>query len=126
MRTTTITGKRMTTPRGTDMLELPFNLSGRLKKANFDVNLLAFPLRPFSSEGSWGVGVGAICDTRRRRSMMEVDACDRRDETCRNAQCAKEMEKLLVRVGFPSLERGGQMGDGWRVDRPSLFGWEEN
>lgn len=34
-------GNRTTTPNGTDMLELPFNLRGLLKKASRDVNLLS-------------------------------------------------------------------------------------
>jgi len=77
MRMTTMHGKRMTTPRGTDMLELPFNLSGRLKKANLDAIMPALDLRPFSSDGSWAAGVGAIFDTRRRRSMMDWRRCRR-------------------------------------------------
>jgi hypothetical protein len=40
MNTTTIQGNRRTTPRGTEMLELPFNRKGRRKNASLDMNLL--------------------------------------------------------------------------------------
>lgn len=36
INTTTIQGNSRTTPRGIEMLELPFNRSGRRKKANLD------------------------------------------------------------------------------------------
>jgi hypothetical protein len=37
IKTTTIQGKSRTTPRGMEMLELPFNRRGRRKKASLDV-----------------------------------------------------------------------------------------
>lgn len=37
INTTTIHGNNRTTPSGIEMLELPFNRSGRLKNANLDV-----------------------------------------------------------------------------------------
>jgi hypothetical protein len=52
INTTTIHGKRRTTPSGTEILELPFNLSGRRKNANRDVFLL-FDF-PSSSIGTFG------------------------------------------------------------------------
>ena len=54
----TMTGKRMTTPSGTDMLEFPRNLNGRLKKARREDSVFGrgFTSRRFSSAvGSWGV-----------------------------------------------------------------------
>lgn len=58
---TTIKGKSMTTPRGTDMLELPFSLKGRLKKARRDAMPLERLFLPFSSaDGRWGVGPAGI------------------------------------------------------------------
>jgi len=51
-------GKRMTTPRGTDMLEFPLNLSGLLKNARREANVFGRGLtsRRFSSAvGSWAV-----------------------------------------------------------------------
>lgn len=68
MTMTTMTGKRITTPRGTDMLEFPFNRSGLLKKARRDI-LLGRGVAPFSSmDGSCGPRDGA---NRRRRSIMD-------------------------------------------------------
>jgi hypothetical protein len=40
INTTTIQGNSRTTPRGIDMLELPFNLSGRLKNASLEVTFV--------------------------------------------------------------------------------------
>lgn len=72
MRMTTMTGKRITTPRGTDMLEFPFNRSGLLKKANRDDILLGRGVAPFSSiDGSCGARDGANRDTRRKRSIVD-------------------------------------------------------
>jgi len=39
MRTTTMQGKRMTTPSGTEMLELPFSLRGRLRYARREASV---------------------------------------------------------------------------------------
>jgi hypothetical protein len=52
MRITTMQGKRTTTPRGTDMLELPFNLRGLRKKARRDAIPFAFALVFSSLVGS--------------------------------------------------------------------------
>jgi len=52
INTTTIQGNRSTTPKGMEMLELPFNRSGRRKKANLDVTF-AFDLTS-SIEGRLG------------------------------------------------------------------------
>ncbi len=73
MRATTIRGKRTTTPRGTDMLEFPFNRSGLLKMANRDVTLRARDrILPFSSRvGSWGDCPGAHFEARRSKSMVD-------------------------------------------------------
>jgi hypothetical protein len=47
IRMTTMQGKRMTTPSGTETLELPFKRIGRRKKSSRDHNL---PVRPFFSD----------------------------------------------------------------------------
>lgn len=69
IRTTTMQGKRMTTPRGTEMLEFPFSLRGRLKYARREAIV---PRCLFSSAvGRWGVWpTGRYFPARRRRSMM--------------------------------------------------------
>ena len=51
INTTTMHGNRRTTPRGIEMLELPFNLNGRRKNASLE---LVFGLVLTSSRG--GVG----------------------------------------------------------------------
>jgi hypothetical protein len=68
INTTTMHGKRSTTPRGMEMLELPFNLSGRRKNANLDVT---FVLVLTSSM------VGRLCDEGNRfraRCTRSIDA----------------------------------------------------
>ncbi len=45
-------GNNRTTPRGIEILELPFNRSGRRKKANLDVNV--FFVFASSVEGRFG------------------------------------------------------------------------
>lgn len=58
IRMRTMQGKRTTTPKGTDMLELPFNLKGLLKKASREARPFDLDF-PFSSlVGSWGAAVG--------------------------------------------------------------------
>jgi hypothetical protein len=52
INTTTIQGNSRTTPRGIEMLELPFNRSGRRKKANLD-EIFVFFLTS-SKEGRFG------------------------------------------------------------------------
>jgi hypothetical protein len=44
MKITTIQGNNNTTPRGTEMVELPFNRRGRLKNASLDEVLVLFPI----------------------------------------------------------------------------------
>ncbi len=72
IRMTTMHGKRITTPSGTEMLEFPFNRSGRRKKAKRDNSLPERECLPFSSvDGSWSAGVdGSSLEARRRRSMV--------------------------------------------------------
>ena len=65
----------MTTPRGTDTLELPRNLSGLLKNARRDVSVFRLDGVFFSPRvGSCceGLDDGAILEARRRRSMAAV------------------------------------------------------
>jgi hypothetical protein len=64
-------GKMMTTPRGTEMLELPFNLSGRRNRARREVIIPERVFRPpFSSDtGSCGGPDGTSRPARRKRSI---------------------------------------------------------
>lgn len=52
MRTTTMHGKRITTPSGTEMLEFPLNLNGLRKNARREVIMLGRILRFSSAVGS--------------------------------------------------------------------------
>jgi hypothetical protein len=75
MRMTTMQGNKMTTPSGTEMLELPFNLSGRRKKARRDANVRDGRDLFFSSAvGSWGgdsaPAMGMSLRARRKRSIV--------------------------------------------------------
>ena len=61
INTTTIHGNKRTTPSGIEMLELPFNRSGRLKNANLDVTFVL----PLSSStignGEEGIRFITLC-----------------------------------------------------------------
>ena len=62
INTTTIHGNSRTTPNGIEMLELPFNLSGRLKKANLeDPLLLDFPSSVEGRSGAVGNRFQTLC-----------------------------------------------------------------
>ena len=76
IRTTTMHGKMMTTPKGTEMLELPFNLRGLRKKASREANRLERGfLPPFSSDrGSCGGPEGMSLPARRKRSIGREDS----------------------------------------------------
>jgi hypothetical protein len=65
----------MTTPRGTEMVELPFNLMGRRKKASLEASIPRRLRRPpFSSAtGSWSGGSCASRVTRRTRSILNEE-----------------------------------------------------
>lgn len=62
INTTTMQGKSKTTPSGMDMLELPFNLSGLLKKASREV-FLGFDLLSsiWGSSGAVGIRFHTLC-----------------------------------------------------------------
>lgn len=69
INTTTIHGNNRTTPSGIDMLELPFNRSGRLKNANLDVTFgFSFP----SSSGDFA-DRGMRCIILCTKSIVVVD-----------------------------------------------------
>lgn len=73
IRTTTMQGNKMTTPRGTEMLELPFNRMGFRKKANrdasdFDGRCLCAVFS--SAVGSRGGPLGINLPARRKRSIL--------------------------------------------------------
>jgi hypothetical protein len=67
MNTTTIQGNRRTTPRGTEMLELPFKRKGRRKNASLDASLL------FGRDSSFKERVG---DEGRRFSARRTRSID--------------------------------------------------
>lgn len=68
---TTMRGKRITTPSGIEMAELPLRRSGLLKKARRDHNLpgCVFDLWSFSSAVGSGGGPERAFPARRIRSM---------------------------------------------------------
>lgn len=70
MRITTMHGNRTTTPRGTDILELPFNLRGLRKKARREVIPLDFAFVFSSLVGRCEEVAGTRLYVRRKRSMM--------------------------------------------------------
>ena len=71
MRMTTMRGKRMTTPRGIEMAELPLRRRGLRKKAKRDHNLpgCCFDLWSFSSAVGSGGGPERAFPARRIRSI---------------------------------------------------------
>lgn len=69
INTTTIHGKSKTTPRGIDMLELPFNLRGRRKKANLE---FVFDLVLTSSIVGRGGDVGSLFITLCTKPMVAI------------------------------------------------------
>jgi hypothetical protein len=54
IRTTTMHGKSMTTPSGTDMLEFPLNLNGLRKKARRKAHMFGRVFGFSSDVGNWG------------------------------------------------------------------------
>jgi hypothetical protein len=62
INTTTIQGNNNTTPSGMEMLELPFNLSGRLKKASLELTLdLVFCPSTIGRFGDVGRRFSTLC-----------------------------------------------------------------
>lgn len=97
INTTTMHGKRRTTPRGIEMLELPFNLNGRLKNANLEL-VFGFVLTS-SSIGTGADEVGILLRTLCTKPI-DVDVLAVRWENVRYRGCLPQVVNGLHREPF--------------------------